>query len=63
MKFAHFSRLLESIKQMGGGGDTFKPDRMVAEYHEKKFKVFLEMVKDQEKYRRIMEDGIRSMKQ
>ena len=47
--------MLEVIQRMGGGGKTFTPDRSVAKYHERKFKVFLKMVEDQEKYKKIME--------
>ena len=40
---------------MGKGGDAYSPDKSVADYHEKKFKVFLEMLQDQRKYRAFME--------
>ena len=50
-----FSKLLDVIRKMEKGGDTFYPDKSVANYHEKKFQVFLEMLKDQEKYKKMME--------
>ena len=50
----NFSELLEVINEMGNGGDIYAPDSSVADYHEKKFKVFLEMLKDQQKYNAIM---------
>ena len=46
--------MLEVINEMGKGGDVYTPDSSVAGYHEKKFKVFLEMLKDQQKYSMIM---------
>ena len=46
--------LLDVMERMGEGGDTFSPDPSVADYHDKKFKVFLEMWKDQEKYKELM---------
>ena len=39
---------------MGELGSVYKPDKRVSVYHERKYKVFLEMVKDQEKYNKIM---------
>ena len=51
---SNFSELLEVINEMGKGGDVYTPDSSVASYHEKKFKVFLEMLKDQQKYSMIM---------
>ena len=48
-------KLLDVIKKMENGGDIFKPDKNVADYHEKKFQVFLEMLKDQNKYKKMMD--------
>ena len=39
---------------MGESGSIYKPDKSLAAYHERKYKVFLEMLKDQEKYNEIM---------
>ena len=46
--------MLEVINEMGKGGDVYTPDSSVADYHDKKFKVFLEMLQDQQKYNAIM---------
>ena len=51
---SNFSELLEVINEMGKGGDVYTHDSSVAGYHKKKFKVFLEMLKDQQKYNAIM---------
>ena len=42
------------ITDMQHSGDIFKPDPEVEEFHQRKYKVFLEMVKDQRKYAAIM---------
>ena len=49
-----YSKLLNVIEGMGELGSVYKPDKTVSAYHERKYKVFLEMVKDQEKYNKIM---------
>ena len=49
-----YSKLLNVIEGMGELGSVYKPDKGVSAYHERKYKVFLEMVKDQEKYNKIM---------
>ena len=46
---------MEVINEMGKGGDVYTPDTSVSDYHEKKFKVFLEMLQDQRKYKSFME--------
>ena len=48
------STLLNVIEGMGESGSIYKPDKTLAAYHERKYKVFLEMLKDQEKYNEIM---------
>lgn len=48
------SILLNVIEGMGELGRVYKPDKRVSAYHERKYKVFLEMVNDQEKYNKIM---------
>jgi hypothetical protein len=40
---------------MEGDSVEFEPDRSVSGYHEAKFKVFLEMLDDQLKYRKMMQ--------
>ena len=42
------------MTDMQHSGDIFKPDPEVEEFHQRKYKVFLEMVKDQRKYAAIM---------
>lgn len=49
-----FSDVDTALKSMGGVGNTVLPDKDVLEYHDKKYKVFLEMLHDQRKYERIM---------
>ena len=49
-----YSALLEVIEGMGQSGSIYKPNKSIAAYHERKYKVFLEMLKDQEKYNEIM---------
>ena len=48
------STLLNVIEGMGELGRVYKPDKRVSAYHERKYKVYLEMVNDQEKYNKIM---------
>lgn len=44
---------------MEGGGLEFRPDPNpnVSKFHDSKFKVFLEMLNDQIKYRNMMKDS------
>ena len=49
-----YSALLEVIEGMGQSGSIYKPNKSIAAYHGRKYKVFLEMLKDQEKYNQIM---------
>ena len=39
---------------MEGGGLEFLPDPNVSKFHDLKFQVFLEMLQDQKKYRKMM---------
>lgn len=39
---------------MGGGGTLLEPQANSKEYHNRKYQVFLEMLKDQSKYKSIM---------
>ncbi|CAH1122282.1 unnamed protein product [Ceutorhynchus assimilis] len=50
----HFDSLEDAIKSMGGKGNAVFPDAKTIEYHNKKYKVFLQMHNDQIKYRQIM---------
>ena len=45
---------MDVINEMGKGGDVFSPDESVADYHDKKFNVFMQMLNDQRKYKEIM---------
>lgn len=49
-----FQDVNAALKAMGGTGRSVKPNADVIKYHEKKYKVFLEMLEDQQKYRSIM---------
>lgn len=49
-----FPNVNAALKAMGGSGKSVKPNTDVLEYHVKKYQVFLEMLKDQKKYRSIM---------
>ncbi|GFR93456.1 FGGY carbohydrate kinase domain-containing protein [Elysia marginata] len=46
--------LRDVMTAMGGGGICLHPDNSVARFHKKKYTVFLEMLKDQMKYRDLM---------
>ncbi|KAL1491954.1 hypothetical protein ABEB36_012469 [Hypothenemus hampei] len=50
----HFESLDRAIQSMGGNGQTVFPNPEVVEFHDKKYKVFLQMYEDQVKYRDIM---------
>ena len=52
------STLLSVLARMGQPGDIHSPDRRLAAFHEKKYKVFKKMSEDQIKYRNIMNDQI-----
>lgn len=46
--------LRDVMTAMGGGGTCLHPDSSVAKFHKQKYAVFLEMLKDQIKYRNLM---------
>ncbi|RUS80212.1 hypothetical protein EGW08_012037 [Elysia chlorotica] len=48
------SSLKDVMCAMGGGGKCIQPDFSVSKFHEKKYAVFLEMWKNQQKYRDMM---------
>lgn len=50
----HFDTLEKAIQSMGGKGRAVLPDPNTIEFHNKKYKVFLQMHDDQIKYRKIM---------
>ena len=45
------------IDEMQHSGESFTPDPQVGGFHRRKYRVFLEMVKDQQKYKMIMRDA------
>lgn len=49
-----FKDVKTAITAMGGSGTVINPDEKTQLYHDKKYKVFLEMLEDQKKYREIM---------
>jgi len=49
----HSGGMLDVLKKMGGTGDVM-PDESTREYHDKKYKVFMEMLKNQRAYKDIM---------
>ncbi|BFZ16497.1 hypothetical protein BsWGS_19536 [Bradybaena similaris] len=51
-----FASLQSVMAAMGGQGSVVDPDTAVSSFHEKKFQVFLEMLRDQQKYRNMMKD-------
>lgn len=50
----HFNDIETAIRTMGGQGIVVKPNPEVVDFHKKKYKIFLEMLNDQLKYRKIM---------
>lgn len=50
----YFSDMRTAITSMGGKATVVHPDNKVQEFHNKKYKVFLEMYECQKKYRDIM---------
>jgi len=51
---AKFSSLTDVMNKMGGTGKVVLPSVSDEKYHQKKYRVFLKMVDDQEQYRKIM---------
>ncbi|XP_044755227.1 FGGY carbohydrate kinase domain-containing protein [Coccinella septempunctata] len=51
----YFGDMKAAIRRMGGSGTVIHPNIDLANFHDKKYKVFLKMYKDQMEYRRIMD--------
>ncbi|KAK5644725.1 hypothetical protein RI129_006025 [Pyrocoelia pectoralis] len=50
----YFRDISDAIRSMGGRGTVINPNSRTIGYHNKKYKVFLQMLDDQLKYREIM---------
>lgn len=50
----YFKDVQTAVMTMGGTGTVVSPKKETLYYHDKKYAVFLEMLKDQKKYREIM---------
>ncbi|KAH8303854.1 hypothetical protein KR018_012112 [Drosophila ironensis] len=50
----HFDSLESASKAMGGTGQLLKPNPRTHDFHNRKFKVFLQLLEDQRQYRNIM---------
>lgn len=50
----HFGDVRDAIQHMGGTADVIKPNENTKIFHDKKYKIFLEMFQDQLKYKSIM---------
>lgn len=50
----YFKNLETASKEMGGTGRVVQPHDDLRSYHERKYRIFREMLKDQLKYRNIM---------
>lgn len=50
----YFPNITTAIRSMGGTGTIIKPNSKDRLYHDKKFKVFMEMYKNQMNYNEIM---------
>lgn len=50
-----FKDVKTAITAMGGNGNVISPNEGMQLYHDKKYKVFLEMLKNQRMYKEIME--------
>ncbi|BFF99286.1 FGGY carbohydrate kinase domain-containing protein [Drosophila madeirensis] len=50
----HFDSLESASKAMGGTGQLLKPNRQTVEFHNRKYKVFLQLLEHQRQYRSIM---------
>ncbi|XP_068629746.1 FGGY carbohydrate kinase domain-containing protein [Battus philenor] len=54
----YFNNVQAAIENMGGSADVVHPNVNMKVFHDKKYKVFLQMYKDQLKYRGIMDVNI-----
>lgn len=50
----HFKDMTTAIQSMGGTGKVVEPNKVVVDFHNMKYKVFLKMYQDQLEYRSIM---------
>ena len=52
----HFGSILEAMAAMNRVGSVVEPSRMqsIESYHNRKYEVFMELYKDQLKYRKLM---------
>lgn len=50
----YFNGIQAAVEKMGGTATVMYPKSSIKYFHDKKYKVFLEMYKDQIKYRNIM---------
>ncbi|XP_029642158.1 FGGY carbohydrate kinase domain-containing protein isoform X3 [Octopus sinensis] len=51
----NYSSIQEAMEAMGGEGSVVMPNKQDFSYHEKKYRVFLQMLDDQKAYQTIME--------
>ncbi|KPU77698.1 uncharacterized protein Dana_GF24780, isoform C [Drosophila ananassae] len=51
----HYNSLEKASKAMGGTGQLLKPNPRTLDFHNRKFKVFLQLLEDQRRYRNIMQ--------
>ncbi|XP_011182758.1 FGGY carbohydrate kinase domain-containing protein [Zeugodacus cucurbitae] len=51
-----YGNLEATSKEMGGTGVLLKPKTSTTDYHNRKYRVFLQMLEDQRKYQQIMEN-------
>jgi ribulose kinase len=49
-----FKSIIEAMAAMNQVGKIIKPDPKTADYHAKKYKIFLEMYEDQIKYKSLL---------
>lgn len=50
-----FKDVKTAVTTMGGNGTVVNPNKVTLLYHDRKYKVFLEMLENQRKYKQIME--------
>lgn len=50
----HYGNLEQASKEMGSKSQVVRPTPALLDYHERKYKVFREMLNDQLKYKKIM---------
>ncbi|XP_031557466.1 FGGY carbohydrate kinase domain-containing protein-like isoform X2 [Actinia tenebrosa] len=52
----HYGTIQEAMKKMTAIGDIYLPDDRFKSFHDKKYKVYHQMLKNQDEYRQIMDD-------